>query len=159
MRIITAVVLLFIAAASQCLAHCQIPCGIYDDEMRIKMIGENITTIDKAIRQVESLSAAEKPDYNQVVRWTNVKDQHADQISDIVSWYFLQQRVKPIDESDTEGYEAYVHKLTLLHEMLVYSMKAKQATDLANVDMLNRLLEDFEKAYFGHDHGGEHHQH
>jgi nickel superoxide dismutase len=155
--ITAAVIILLGVATSQCLGHCQIPCGIYDDEMRLEMIAENISTIEKAIRQVESLSEEVKPNYNQIVRWTNVKDQHADQISDILSWYFLQQRVKPADQTDAEAYQGYIHKLTLLHQMLVYSMKAKQTTDPANAEMLRSLLGDFEKAYFGHDHSTEHH--
>jgi nickel superoxide dismutase len=28
-------------------AHCEIPCGIYDDEMRINMVLEHIATIEK----------------------------------------------------------------------------------------------------------------
>ena len=152
-------IILLAAMTAQCLAHCQIPCGIYDDEMRAEMIAENITTIEKAMIQVESLSSADKPDYNQIVRWTNVKDEHADAISDIVSWYFLQQRVKPVKVSEADAHEAYVYKLTLLHEMLVYSMKAKQTTDLANVEKLKTLLKDFEKAYFGHAHGDQQHYH
>jgi nickel superoxide dismutase len=144
--------LLFVMAAGQALAHCQIPCGIYNDEMRFDMIEENITTIEKAIRQVGMLSGDGEVDYNQIVRWTNVKDQHADDIAEIISWYFLQQRLKPAAKEDAEAYDAYLAKLTLLHEMLVYSMKAKQTSDLANVERLKNLLEDFEKAYFGPEH-------
>lgn len=157
--IIMGAIILLAAVTSECLAHCQIPCGIYDDEMRAEMIAENITTIEKAMRQIESLSSADKPDYNQIVRWINVKDEHADTISDIVSWYFLQQRVKPVKESEADAHEAYMHRLMLLHEMLVYSMKAKQTIDLANVEKLKTLLEDFEKAYFGHVLGDERHGH
>lgn len=144
--------LLPIMVAGQALAHCQIPCGIYNDEMRFEMIRENITTIEKAIRQVGMLSGDGEVDYNQIVRWTNVKDQHADDIADIVSWYFLQQRLKPAAKDDAKAYEGYLTKLTLLHGMLVYSMKAKQGTDLADVERLKSLLEDFEEAYFGPEH-------
>jgi len=33
-------------------AHCEIPCGIYDDEMRINMINEHIATIEKSMNQI-----------------------------------------------------------------------------------------------------------
>ncbi|MDY6953871.1 MAG: superoxide dismutase [Ni], partial [Thermodesulfobacteriota bacterium] len=33
-------------------AHCEIPCGIYDDQMRIDMIAEHITTIEKSMKQI-----------------------------------------------------------------------------------------------------------
>ncbi|MEE8359335.1 MAG: superoxide dismutase [Ni], partial [Candidatus Omnitrophota bacterium] len=41
----------------------------------------------------------------------------------------------------------YIEQLTLLHEILVYAMKAKQTTDLANVEKLRSLLGQFREAY------------
>ena len=61
----------------------------------------------------------------------------------------MAQRIKPVDKSDAAGYEKYIKQLTLLHEMLVYSMKTKQTTDLANVEKLRSLLADFRSAYLG----------
>jgi nickel superoxide dismutase len=151
-RILTLAVLLGLAMASSATSHCQIPCGIYDDEARLEAIAENITTIEKAIRQIAMLSEAGSPDYNQIVRWTNVKDEHADDIADIASWYFLQQRVKPVAKDRGDDYQAYLNRLVLLHEILVYSMKTKQSTDLVNVEMLKRRLNDFEDAYLGAGH-------
>ena len=29
--------------------HCQIPCGIYDDEVRFKLMREHVETIEKSI--------------------------------------------------------------------------------------------------------------
>ena len=37
-------------------AHCQIPCGIYGDIMRIDMLREHITTIEKSMTQINELS-------------------------------------------------------------------------------------------------------
>jgi nickel superoxide dismutase len=130
-------------------SHCQIPCGIYDDPARLAAIAENITTIEKAMKSIEELSAQQKPNMNQIVRWVNVKDEHAEDIAHIVSYYFMAQRIKPVEKSDAAGYEKYIKQLTLLHEMLVYSMKAKQTTDLANIEKLRSLLMDFHKAYLG----------
>jgi nickel superoxide dismutase len=130
-------------------SHCQIPCGIYDDPARLAAIAENIATIEKAMKSTEELSAQQKPNMNQIVRWVNVKDEHAEDIAHIVSYYFMAQRITPVDKSDAAGYEKYIKQLTLLHEMLVYSMKAKQTTDLANVEKLRLLLADFRRAYLG----------
>jgi nickel superoxide dismutase len=137
------------AAATLVYSHCQIPCGIYDDPARLAAIAENITTVEKAMKSIEELSAQQKPNMNQIVRWVNVKDEHAEDIAHIVSYYFMAQRIKPVDKSDAVGYEKYIKQLTLLHEMLVYSMKAKQTTDLANVEKLRSLLADFRNAYPG----------
>jgi len=70
-------------------------------------------------------------------------------MSHIITYYFMAQRVKPADKDDVYAYNEYVKKVTLLHEMLVYSMKAKQTTDLANVEKLRSLLKEFHQAYSG----------
>ena len=46
----------------------------------------------------------------------------------------------------------YVNKLSLLHELLVTSMKVKQEADLAHVAKLNELIHAFKHAYLGEDH-------
>jgi nickel superoxide dismutase len=130
-------------------AHCQVPCGIYDDQARIKMIAEHITTIEKAMKQVIKLSKESSPNYNQVVRWVFNKEKHAEELSDIVTYYFMTQRLKPVDKTDAKHYAGYQKKLELLHHLLVYSMKAKQTTDLKVIEELRVLLKKFEEAYFG----------
>jgi nickel superoxide dismutase len=113
------------------------------------MMAENITTVEKSMKQIIELSQESKPNMNQIVRWVQNKEEHADEIGHIVTFYFMSQRIKPASKSDGKAYADYVHKLTLLHEMLVYSMKAKQTTDLSNVEKLRALLKEFETAYFG----------
>lgn len=129
-------------------AHCEIPCGIYADSVRITLIREHITTIEKSMTQIEEISNSSKPNYNQLVRWVVNKEEHAVKIQDIVSQYFLHQRIKPVDDSDAEAYAKYQKHLELLHKMLVYSMKCKQTTDLAFIENLRSTVADFEKAYF-----------
>jgi len=128
-------------------SHCQIPCGIYNDPARFDEISEHIVTIEKAMKMITELSQQDKPDMNQIVRWVQNKDSHADELSHIVTYYFMAQRVKPVDKNDAVHHELYVKKLTLLHELLVYSMKAKQTTDLSNVEKLGNTLSEFRKAY------------
>jgi nickel superoxide dismutase len=135
--------------ASIAYSHCQIPCGIYNDKMRFDTIAEHITTIEKSMKLITELSAQDKPNMNQVVRWVQNKEEHADEISHIVSYYFMAQRVKLPAEGDTNAQNQYVKKLTLLHRMLVHSMKAKQTTDVANVEQLKSSLNEFHKVYFG----------
>ena len=86
---------------------------------------------------------------NQIVRWVNNKELHADELSEIVTYYFMAQRVKLPADGDIKAQNQYVTKLTLLHRMLVYSMKAKQTTDLVNVEQLKSSLNEFHKVYFG----------
>lgn len=129
-------------------AHCQVPCGIYDDQARIKAIAEHITTMEKAMNQVLTLSKEAKPNYNQIVRWVTNKEKHAEELGDIVTYYFMTQRLKPVAKSDAAHYGAYQNKLELLHHLLFYTMKAKQTTDLEHIKTLRDLLKKFEAAYF-----------
>ena len=130
-------------------SHCQIPCGIYDDDARFDAMAENIVTIEKSMKEIVTLSAEPKPNMNQIVRWVNNKEHHADELGETVTYYFMAQRIKLPAEGDMKAQNDYFNKLTLLHQMLVYSMKAKQTTDLSNVEKLRHLLEDFHKAYAG----------
>jgi len=149
-QILTVSILAMVSiVASIAYSHCQIPCGIYDDEARFGEIAEHITTIEKSMKEIERLSAEAKPNMNQIVRWVNNKENHADELSEIVTYYFMAQRVKLPAEGDTKAQDEYVRQLTLLHHMLVYSMKAKQTTELANVEQLKSLLNEYHKVYFG----------
>ncbi len=148
--LIVSILMFLFAVPKSILSHCQVPCGIYDDEMRIKMISEHITTIEKAMKQVAALSKESKPDYNQIVRWVFNKEKHAEELSYILTYYFMAQRIKPVDvdKKETQTYAVYRKRLELLHHLLIYTMKAKQTTDLSTIEKLRTLLKEFKKAYF-----------
>lgn len=122
-------------------AHCEIPCGIYDDEMRIRMILEHVQTIEKSMNEILALQKKEQDHANQLIRWVMNKENHAEQLQEIVSQYFMTQRIKP----DSQGYEK---KLSILHQMLIYAMKCKQTTDLDHVQKLRNLVGEFKNLYF-----------
>lgn len=154
---ILAVVLLTFSVNTSAFAHCEVPCGIYTDHLRIELIKEHIMTIEKAMVKIDELSAAEEINYNQLVRWIDTKEHHANLIQDIAEQYFMTQRVKPAEPSDEEAYAKYITQLSLLHEMLIYAMKTKQSTDQENIKKLTLTVEKFEEAYFEEaDHGHEH---
>jgi nickel superoxide dismutase len=133
-------------------AHCEIPCGIYGDEMRLDMIAEHITTVERSIQMIAELSKDTEKNFHQLARWVVNKEEHANYIQDIVSQYFLTQRINISEPKDRGAHDKYVKQLVLLHEMLVYAMRAKQSTDLAHVVRLRGLLEEFKAAYLSHKH-------
>ncbi len=119
------------------LGHCQIPCGIYDDPLRLQMLREDAVTIDKAMREITNAMAEMKSEngaqeislvFNQTSRWVTVKEDAAQNIQDIICNYFLTQRVKAVDPG-MDGYESYVKQLSLNHAVLVAAMKCKQNVD------------------------------
>jgi nickel superoxide dismutase len=152
---VIAIAALLTFAASSAGAHCQIPCGIFDDELRVQLIEEHITTVEKSMKQIETLGAAESIDFNQLVRWVGNKEEHAQEIQEIVTAYFMAQRIKPPKNHDDEdALDAYLRKLTLLHHIQIHAMKAKHGTDLGEIENLRQLVAKFRKAYFGEE--GEH---
>jgi nickel superoxide dismutase len=130
-------------------AHCEIPCGIYDDPVRITLLHEHITTIEKSMKQITKLSQTKDTDYNQLVRWITNKEKHADMLMSIVTQYFMTQRIKSPKTADKQLQAKYIKELSLLHKMLIQAMKAKQTTDLEHCTTLRKLVEEFKLSYIG----------
>lgn len=124
-------------------AHCEVPCGIYADQMRFQQMLEDTTTIAKAIKSInDSVASKDANTVNQVVRWVTTKETHATNTQHIIAQYFMTQRIKP----GTEGYEK---KLTAAHAVMVAAMKCKQAADPATAETLKKAIFDFYRAYEG----------
>jgi nickel superoxide dismutase len=146
------------------MAHCEIPCGIYNDQMRIVMLLEDITTVEKSMNQIEALYAKDELDpldVNQIVRWVNNKELHANKIQEVVTQYFLTQRIKAPVEGSAEDYKKYTQQLVHLHQMLVEAMKCKQTVDTAHVTKLRDLVHGFAELYFSPEdlaHLKDHHE-
>ena len=85
---------------------------------------------------------------NQLNRWVNTKEDHASEIQNIISNYFLTQRIK-------ETSPQYNEQITTLQRLLVITMKCKQTVDTNNVRLGIKLIESFNNIYFD-SHGLEH---
>ncbi|MFC1853798.1 superoxide dismutase [Ni] [candidate division CSSED10-310 bacterium] len=136
---------LFFSAPS--FSHCEIPCGIYGDAMRMDMIAEHIQTIKKSMNMIIKLSQEKEVDQNQLVRWVMNKEKHAEALQNIIWQYFIAQRIKPVDDEKSAKYKTYIEQITLSHKLIIYAMKAKQSTDLAHISALEKLLAEFKTAY------------
>ena len=135
-----------LSAATAAPFHCQVPCGIYGDKMRIDMLMEDCATIEKAMTSLQAMDAEESPSKNQMVRWVVTKEQHAQDIQDMVAAYWLAQRVKaPKDASGTDKYHA---QLLNMHRITVAAMKCKQTTDKSHVEALRKAALEFSATYF-----------
>lgn len=136
-------------SASEARAHCEIPCGIYHDDQRFPILDEHVQTIEKSMLKIVELSADPAANANQITRWVLNKEKHADNIQEIVTQYFLTQRIKLPDMSDSKAVETYKDQLAMLHKLLVYAMKSKQTTDVANTKVLHDTIHEFKAAYMG----------
>jgi nickel superoxide dismutase len=141
LRLFLLVIAGILFVANTVAAHCEIPCGIYDDEARITLLLEHVTTIEKSMQQIMTLEKKEKANSNQLIRWVMNKEHHAGELQTIVTQYFMTQRIKP----DAKNYDK---KIAALHQMLIVGMKCKQTTDLSQVAKLRQLLKEFQGLYF-----------
>ena len=132
----------------QAFPHCQVPCGIYNDEMRFEMMDEDIDTIEKSMKMIIELSGEKNKHLNQIVRWVNNKDHHADKLAETVTYYFMAQRLEPLDRTD-KAHKEYLNKLALWHELLFYAMKSKQTTDLGYIEKMRTIVEELEPLTLG----------
>lgn len=127
-------------------AHCQIPCGIYDDYTRIQLMLEDAATIKKSAHLITELTEqSDAQSQNQLVRWVNNKETHAQNIISTISDYFLTQRIKP-DQED------YTERLIKHHAVIVAAMKAKQSTDVKYAILLKEKIEALLPYYPKHQH-------
>ncbi len=131
--------------ASIAMAHCQVPCGIYGDQMRFEQMLEDEHTISKAQMQINEFAESQTKDaqgINQAARWVTTKEDHATKIQNTIAAYFMAQRIKP----GTEGYEK---KLVAAHAVMVAAMKCKQSSDPATAKALEKSIFDLYRAYEG----------
>ena len=128
-------------------AHCQVPCGIYDDGGRITSIHEDVTTITKAMKQINALAGkGDAQSLNQAVRWVNTKEAHATNIQRTVGDYFLTQKVKEVPKGDAH-YPRYVEVLAVHHQVLRDAMRAKQQTSLTAAAALAHSVQHLAVVY------------
>lgn len=134
------------APAQQAYAHCQVPCGIYDDHARVQAMLEDAATVDKAAMMINELAGkTDAQSVNQAVRWVMNKEKHAQNVIETISDYFLTQRVKP-DQAD------YAERLAKHHAVIVAAMKAKQNADTKFAEALTASIEALAPYYPEHEH-------
>ena len=127
-------------------AHCQIPCGIYDDHARVQWMLEDTATVEKSVKLIAELAGkSDAQSKNQLVRWVMNKEKHAQKIISTISDYFLTQRVKSKQED-------YSERLIRHHTVIVAAMKTKQNADLSYVNSLKVSIEALLPYYPEHKH-------
>jgi nickel superoxide dismutase len=150
-KIATFVFALFLAstpfiATQTASAHCQVPCGIYNDSARLQSMLEDAATVIKATKMLAEMEGkTDAQSYNQSTRWVLNKEQHAQKIIATISDYYLTQRVKP-SQAD------YTERLTRHHAVILAAMKAKQNADSTYATALAERIKALSAYYPGHSH-------
>lgn len=117
-------------------AHCQMPCGIYHDNMVYDQIDQFVETVYKGITVLNDSKFSTVRERNEFVRWVGEKERACTDVSHLILTFFLQQKIKP-DESDT------VKRVVSAQKLLFILVNIKQNVDLENVKEFNAEWEKF----------------
>ena len=147
-------IFIFFVLSQYAHSHCQIPCGIYDDHARYISMLEDASTVEKATNQIITLSndidskqksTSIAQNYNQLVRWVNNKESHAEKIISTIANYFLTQRIKPKQKD-------YLDRLSNHHAVILAAMKAKQNASITESNALKEAIQNLANYYPKHEH-------
>lgn len=116
-------------------AHCQMPCGIYHDDMVFDQIDQYIETMYKCASILKENKFANVREKNEFIRWVFQKEKASDEAASTITNFFLQQKIKP-GEDDT------VKRVTSAHKLLFLLVSIKQNVDIKFVE---EFAEEWEK--------------
>jgi len=144
LTLVAAVGLFFSAHSAS--AHCQVPCGIFDDYAKVAEMLQDADTAIKASNLIQELAGkTDAQSQQQLVRWVNNKESHAQNVILIIADYFLTQRVKTSQEN-------YVQCLKDHHAVIIAAMKVKQSADPAVGETLKEAIAQLVTYYPEHKH-------
>ena len=134
-------------------AHCQMPCGIYHDEIVFAQIDQYIETMTKSLNVLADNKFSNPQERGTFVRWVALRDSNSDEMASLITTYFLQQKIKVGEEGTPE-------KLASAHKLLVDLMHIKQQIDNKAVDTFREDWQRFKNLMHPeHTHEGAPHSH
>jgi nickel superoxide dismutase len=122
------------------MAHCQMPCGIYHDELVFNQIDQYIETMYKGITELNNSKFSTPFERNNFIRWVKLKDSASDEIANLITEYFLQQKIKPA-EADTPK------RLISAHKMLFELTAIKQNVNIKMIEAFADEWENFKQMF------------
>lgn len=117
-------------------AHCQMPCGIYNDAMVFDKGDEYVLTMYKGISVLNNSPFSTVKEKNDFVRWVINKEKMSDALAEVITTYFLQQKIKPGDSDSPKRLES-------AHKLLFGLVAIKQNTTLDFVEEFSKEWEKF----------------
>lgn len=120
---VSSIICALFLCSGQLLGHCQMPCGIYHDDMVYDLIDQYVETMYKGVSVLNNSKFSTTKEKNEFIRWVMEKEKASDQTAKLITEYFLQQKIKT-GEADT------VKRLVSAHKLLFLAMTIKQNTDL-----------------------------
>lgn len=112
------------------------PCGIYRDDMVFDMIDQYVETMHKAMHELDHINTKTVEGKNQFIRWILTKEKESDSAANLITTYFLQQKISPAG-IDTE------RQVLAAHKLLFQLVAIKQSTKIDIVDEFSKQWEAF----------------
>ena len=141
-----ALVPVLLASSVSASAHCEVPCGIFDDPARFSAMQEDAATIEKAMKKIGELAGkTDAQSMNQLIRWVTTKEDHAKHTMETIGQYFMAQRIKLPAAGDEAAMKRYMSLLSAAHRVSVAAMKCKQTVDPANAVALSTAITTLQK--------------
>lgn len=66
------------------------------DRMQFQALDNHLQMLERSINQLQQLSNQPEQNAADIARWSSLRDEHARGVADVVSGYFLEQRILPI---------------------------------------------------------------
>lgn len=126
----------FLSCTTLLTSHCQMPCGIYHDDMVFDQVDQYVETMYKGITVVNESKFSTIKDKNEFIRWIMQKEKESNETANLLLTYFLQQKIKP-------GEEDTVKKLTSIHKLLFLIVQIKQNADVNIVESFSNEWDQF----------------
>lgn len=123
-------VLAVVCPMSTLMGHCQMPCGIYHDDIVYDQIDQYIETMVKAVSKIKDSKFTTPFEHNELIRWVMTKDNMSNQTAELIMTYFLQQKIKP-GEKDTPKQLESAHKLLFRIVIIKQTVDFKAVSDFA----------------------------
>lgn len=136
LKAISMAILLTGSTTNDLQAHCQMPCGIYHDDMVFDFVDQYVETMIKAVSMLNQSKFETVRQRNEFVRWVIEKEKESDKVAKMLTTYFLQQKIKP-GEKDTAT------RLESAHKLLASLVSIKQNADLKIVEQFGDEWEKF----------------
>ena len=108
-------------------AHCQMPCGIYQDAMIYDLIDQYAETMVKAVTVMNQSKFETVRERNEFMRWVMEKEKESNDTSQLITTFFMQQKIKP-GEPDTQK------RIEAAHKLLCLIVAIKQNADVKIVE-------------------------
>jgi hypothetical protein len=136
--------------ASPVSAACETSCSdLVDDDSAFARIQENISALEAETVQIQQWQADPIANMLSIAQAINRKTQYANAVREVLTDYFLYQRLQPSEDVLGSEYQSYAARLGLFHQALNAAVLTKENADPSAIQDLQHKVEAFKNHFLG----------